>query len=89
MPSPTPSPSVAIVKITPIAGAPDSKVVVQQVAAHTRWNPTDLNAPAGKVWHVKIDAQDGGNQHHNFTIASGPTFEERIFQTRTFVKLLV
>jgi hypothetical protein len=38
--SPTPSPTVAIVKITPIPGAPDSKTGVQLVAARVRWNPT-------------------------------------------------
>jgi plastocyanin len=78
--SPTPSPSVAIVKITPIKGAPDSKVVVQLVVAHTKWAPNDITAPAGKVWHVKVDNQDILSKH-NVTIASGPTFPERIYQT--------
>jgi plastocyanin len=82
--SPAPSPSAAIVKVTPIPGAPDSKVTVAVVAVHTRWDPTTLNAPAGKVWHVKIDDQDAG--HHNFTVASGKSFEERIFQVKNFVK---
>lgn len=74
-----------MVKTAPIPDAPDSKVIVQLVAAHTRWTPPDLTAPAGKVWHVKIDDQDS-NQHHNFTAASGRTFEERIYQVTNFVK---
>ena len=82
--SSTPSPTVAVVKITPIPGAPDSKTVVQLVAARVRWNPTFLTAPAGKVWHVKIDNQDGALEHHNFAVASGRTFEERIFQSPNF-----
>ena len=82
---PISKPSVAVVKITTIQGAPDSKAIVQVVAAHTRWTPPDLTAPAGKVWHVKIDDQDP-DQHHNFTVASGRTFEEWIYQVTNFVK---
>jgi plastocyanin len=78
--SPTPSPTVVIVKVTPIPGAPDSGTVVQLVVAHTKWVPNDIAAPAGKVWHVKVDNQDSLSKH-NVTIASGPTFPERIFQT--------
>jgi plastocyanin len=43
-----------------------------------------LTAPAGKVWHVKIDNRDGAPEHHNFAVASGRTFEERIFQSPNF-----
>jgi plastocyanin len=82
--SATPSPTVAIVKITPIAGAPDSKTVVRLVAAQVRWDPTTLIAPAGKVWHVKIDNKDAPPAYHNFTVASGKTFAERIFQSPNF-----
>jgi len=71
---------VAIVKITPIPSAPDSGTVVQLVAVKTKWNPTTLTAPASKVWHVHIDNQDVSTLKHNFTVASGPTFPERIFQ---------
>jgi plastocyanin len=85
MPSLKPSPSVTAVKITPIQGAPDSKMTVQVVASHTKWIPADLTAPAGKVWHVKIEDRDS-NQHHNFTVASGRTFEERIYQVTNFVQ---
>ena len=83
-PSPAASPSAAIAKVSPIPGAPDSKVVVQLVAAKTSWTPKTLKAPAGKVWHVKIDDRDGAPEHHNFTVASGKTFEERIFQVPNF-----
>jgi plastocyanin len=79
-PAPSPSPSVAIVKITPIKGAPDSRVVVQLVVAHTKWAPNDIAAPAGKVWHIKVDNQDSLSKH-NVTIASGLAFSDRIFQT--------
>jgi plastocyanin len=75
-----PSPTATILKITPIPDAPDSKTVVQLAAVNTRWDPTTLAAPAGKVWHIKIDNQDAAPMKHNFTIASGPTFPERIFQ---------
>jgi len=78
--APPPSPTVAIVKITPIPSAPDSGTVVQLVAVKTKWNPTTLTAPASKVWHVHIDNQDVSTLKHNFTVASGPTFPERIFQ---------
>ena len=83
-PSPTPatttSPTAVVAKISPIPGAPDSKTVVQLVAVKTKWDPTTLTAPAGEVWHVKIDDKDALPTKHNFTVASGPTFSERIFQ---------
>jgi len=84
-PSPAASPSAAIATVSPIPGAPDSKVVVQLVAAKTSWRPNTLKAPAAKAWHVRIDDQDS-LLHHNFTVASGKTFEERIFQVPNFVK---
>lgn len=77
-PSPTPSPSVAIVKIPAILGAPDSKVVLQLVAEGGKWNKYTLTAPAGKVWHVRVVSQEPIG-HHNFVVASGPTFPERIY----------
>lgn len=85
-PSATPSPTVAIATITPIPGAPDSGVVVQLVALHVRWIPTTLTAPAGKVWQVKIENQDGPPEHHNFVVASGKTVPERIFASPNFNK---
>jgi plastocyanin len=83
-PSPSASPSAAVAKTSPIPGAADSKVTVQLVAARTSWTPKTLKAPAGKVWHVKIDDRDGAPEHHNFTLATGKTFEERIFQVPNF-----
>jgi plastocyanin len=59
-------------------------VVVELTAAKTSWTPKTLKAPAGKVWHVKIDDRDVAPEHHNFTVASGKTFEERIFQVPNF-----
>jgi plastocyanin len=85
MPSPTPSPTVAVVKISPIPGAPDSKTVVQLVAFKVRWIPTTLTAPAGKIWHVKIENRDGPPEHHNFAVRSGKSFAEQIYQSPNFV----
>jgi plastocyanin len=82
--SPTPLPSIAVVIVTPIPNAPDSKTVVKLVAAHVRWVPTTLTAPAGQVWHVEIDNQDGPPEHHNFVVASGKTVPERIYQSPNF-----
>jgi plastocyanin len=81
-----PLPTVAVVKVTPIPNAPDSKTIVKVVAAHVRWVPTRLAAPAGKVWHVQIDNQDGPPEHHNFVVASGKAFSERIYQSTNFNK---
>lgn len=90
VPSPSASqatrPSIAVVKVTPIPNAPDSRLVVKVVAAHVRWLPTALTAPAGEVWHVQIDNQDGPPEHHNFVVASGKTVPERIFQSPNFDK---
>jgi cupredoxin-like protein len=84
--SPAPLPTIAVVKVTPIPNAPDSKTVVKVVVAHVRWIPTTLAAPAGKVWHVQIDNQDGPPEHHNFVVASGKTLPERIYQSTNFNK---
>lgn len=84
--SSAPLPTIAVVKVTPIANAPDSKTVVKVVAAHVRWVPTSLAAPAGEVWHVQIDNHDGPPEHHNFVVASGKTVPERIYQSTNFNK---
>lgn len=84
--SPAPRPTIAVVKVTPIPNAPDNKAVVKVVAARVRWVPTTLAAPAGQVWHVQIDNQDGPPEHHNFVVASGKTFPERIYQSTNFNK---
>jgi hypothetical protein len=84
--SSAPLPTIAVVLVTPIPNAPDSKTVVNVVAAQVRWVPTTLEAPAGKVWHVQIDNQDGPPEHHNFVLASGKTFPERIYQSPNFNK---
>ena len=83
---PTPRPTIAVVKVTPIPSAPDSKTVVKVVAAHVRWVPNTLVAPAGQVWHIEIDNQDGPPEHHNFAVASGKTFAEQIYQSPNFNK---
>jgi plastocyanin len=70
--------------VTPIANAPDSRTVVKLVAFHVRWVPNTLAAPAGQVWHIQIDNQDGPPEHHNFAVASGKTFAEQIDQSPNF-----
>jgi hypothetical protein len=84
--SPEPLPTIGVVKVTPIPNAPDSKTVVKLVAARVRWVPTTLAAPAGQVWHVQIDNQDGPPEHHNLVVASGKTVPERIYQSPNFNK---
>jgi hypothetical protein len=84
--SPAPTPSVAVVKVTPIPNGPDRKTIVKVVAANVRWVPTALAAPAGEVWHVQIDNQDGPPEHHNFVVASGKTVPERIYQSTNINK---
>jgi hypothetical protein len=84
--SQAPVPTVAVVKVTPIPNAPESKTVVKVVVAHVRWTPTTLAAPAGQAWHVEIENQDGPPEHHNFVVASGKTVPERIFQSKNFDK---
>lgn len=87
--SATLSPTPVVTKVTPIPGAPDSKVVLHLTAKGAKWSVESLDAPAGKVWHVEIDDQDTtgsgfGVARHNFTVASGPTVPERIFQSPNF-----
>ena len=64
---PTPSPTAAIVVVTPVPGAPDSKVVDQLSSLDAKWSKTVLTAPAGKLWHVAVNATDPLGMH-NFTI---------------------
>jgi plastocyanin len=80
---PTPSPTAAIVVVTPVPGAPDSNVVDQLASLDAKWSKTVLTAPAGKVWHVSVDATDPLGTH-NFTLTSGPAVEQRLFQSPKF-----
>ena len=79
---PTPSPA-AIVVVTPVPDAPDSGVTDQLESLDAKWSLAELTAPAGKTWHVSIDAKDPLGMH-NFTITSGPATEQRIFQSPKF-----
>jgi hypothetical protein len=85
-PAPSPSPSVAIVKITPIPGAPDSGTTLELVARGAKWDQTMMTAPAGKIWHVKVESKDTLG-HHNFVVASGKTFPERIYTSKNLLPL--
>jgi hypothetical protein len=80
----TPAPTPVIVTISPIPGAPDSGLVVKLTASLAIWSLSTIKAPAGKVWHVRIDDQDGIPITHNFTVASGPAVAERIFMSPNF-----
>ena len=80
---PTPSPTAAIVVVTPVPDAPDSKVVDQLSSLDAKWSKTVLTAPAGKLWHVAVNATDPLGMH-NFTLTSGPAVEQRLFQSRSF-----
>jgi plastocyanin len=86
--APSVEPSVApsvepSVEATPgISGdpqAPDSHVTVKLAAVKIHYAPTELQAPADKVWHVKIDNQDA--ILHNFALQSG---SQLLFKTDTF-----
>jgi plastocyanin len=79
-----PPSTVPIVTVTPIAGAPDSGVVVKLVIDNVRWSVSTIQAPAGEIWHVEIDNRDGPTEQHNFVVASGPTFPERVYTSATF-----
>jgi plastocyanin len=59
--------------------APDSHVTVKLTAVKIHYSPTELQAPAGKVWHVEIDNQD--TTLHNFALQSG---SQLLFKTDTF-----
>jgi hypothetical protein len=85
-PSPAPSATVAIVKISPILGAPDSKLVLQLVAEGGKWDKYTLGAPAGKVWHIEVVSQEPIG-HHNFVVASGKTFPERIYTGKNLLPM--
>src|SRR5260221_13303534 len=74
--------SVATERATPIAGAPDIGIVIRMSTDTDLWSLTHIDAPAGKVWHVEILDVNGGT--HNFTVGSGPTFAERIYQSERF-----
>ena len=56
---------------------------LMQRADRLAFDATSLTAPAGKTWHVKIDNQETFLKH-NFTVASGKTVAERIFQSPNF-----
>jgi Cupredoxin-like domain len=79
----TPAPTPVIVTISPIPGAPDSRIVVKLTAHLAMWSLSVIHAPAGKVWHIRIDDQDPFPAH-NFTVASGSAVAERIFMSPNF-----
>lgn len=79
--APSLSASPAVVKITPIPGAADSGVVVKLATNGFRWSLRNIDAPAGRVWHIHIVRTGGNFPPNNFTLASGPTSAEWIFHS--------
>lgn len=73
--------------VTPIPDAPASDVVVVLSALGGRWDVDSLTAPAGMTWTLEFHNLEEGDEHeeHNFTIADGPEFADRIFQTPNLV----
>jgi len=77
---PTPANPSNDAHVTPIPDAPASGVLVHIVAENVRWEVDTLVAPAGMTWTLELENRD--EEHlHNFTIADGPAFSDRIFQT--------
>ena len=79
-PAHSPAPSVeATPGISADPQAPDSHVTVKLAAIGIHWSTTELEAPAGKVWHLEFDNQS--TTLHNFALSSG---SQLIFRTETF-----
>lgn len=78
------SATVSAVKITPIPGASDSGKVVKLVAHGGKWDLKTMTAPAGQIWHVTVESQESIG-HHNFVVASGPAFDERMFTSENLL----
>lgn len=79
----TPGPTLAPVPtVSVIADAPDSGITLQLVAEGFGWTPTTLSAPAGKVWHVRIDNRDSAK--HDFIVSSDAAIRQRIFASEQF-----
>lgn len=73
--------------VTPIADATASDLVIPLAADGARWDAEELTAPAAATWTLDLDNRDDseGLRRHNFTIANGPAFEDRIHQTEELV----
>ncbi len=84
--SSTPASSTTGVRTRPlpaaIVGAPASKVDIQLRINQNRWSTDAIVAPAGETWRVTITNQNLSGLSkiaHNFVVADGPDFEDRIF----------
>jgi hypothetical protein len=71
-PSATPAPPMP----TPIAGAPDSGVVLKLTASGHAWNVKELAGPTGKAFKVAVTNNDA--DAHNLVIASGTDVASRV-----------
>jgi hypothetical protein len=80
----TPLPTATIVRVTAIPGAPDSGIVVELSTNGYHWSLRNIDAPAGKVWHVHIVSTAA--QRNNFTVATGPKLADYIFNSKDFTQ---
>lgn len=80
-PAPSRLPTPFVVKITPIPNAPDSGITIEMTTNGFGFSLTNIDAPAGKIWHIHIVRTGGNFPPNNFTVASGPTTGEWIFHS--------
>lgn len=71
-PSPTPAPPMP----TPMAGAPDSGVVIQLTASNAAWDLKEITGPAGKAFQIAMTNKDNGP--HNLVVSSGTDVASRL-----------
>jgi hypothetical protein len=80
----TPLPTATIVPVTAIPGAPDSGLVVELSTNGYHWSLRNIDAPAGKVWHVHIVST--AVQRNNFTVTTGPKLADYVFHSKDFTQ---
>ena len=61
---------------TPIAGAPDSGLVLKLTAKSHAWDLKDLAGPAGNSFKIEVTNDDA--DPHNLVIASGTDLPSRL-----------
>lgn len=80
---PTLSPTVAPVLVSPDPSAPASGTANKISITDARFSVATLAAPANKTWTLQVDFKDPLGAH-NFTLESGPSVAERVFQSPKF-----
>jgi cupredoxin-like protein len=74
--APPPSATAAPPMPTPIAGAPDSGIVLKLTASGHAWDLKELAGPAGGAFKIAVTNKDG--DPHNLVIASGTEVASRL-----------